>query len=199
MHTARHILEHCLAPNAELIRGRTVLLVTHHVSLCLPATAHLVELENGKLVRQGTPEELRRQGHLAYLIDCEDAPGNSSPNDQEAKARDGDVLGGTVSLYHAKPLIQPDAGKLVDAESRAEGRVSYKTYLLYVKAAGWWSWVLTFLLLVSWVPPPLDSNGRYFCWATVIRGEVDKCIRHLSCKTDTIIASYAAFRRQPTM
>lgn len=149
MHTARHLFEHCLAPNAELIRGRTILLVTHHVSLCLPATGYLVELENGRVVRQGSVEELRHQGHLAHVIERDDVSGKHTPEDEETKTENGNAIGGTVSLSDANRPVQPDVGKLVDAESRAEGRVSYRTYLLYVKAAGWLSWILTFLLLVS--------------------------------------------------
>lgn len=149
MHTARHLFECCLSRGAELTRGRTILLVTHHVSLCLPTTGYLVELEGGRVVRQGTVEELRHQGHLARVIEHEDVTRSSTPGEHETKAENGNVIGGTVSLSNINPPDQPDAGKLVDAEARAEGRVSYRTYLLYVKAAGWVSWALTFLLLVS--------------------------------------------------
>ena len=157
MHTARQLFEHCLSPNAELARGRTILLVTHHVSLCLPATGYLVELDNGRVVRQGTVEELRSQGHLAHVIEHEDVSRNSAPGDRDTEAE----IGGTLALSGAKPLTQPDAGKLVDAEARAEGRVSYRTYLLYVKAAGWLSWTLTFLLLVS-SAVPLELRLNFF-------------------------------------
>lgn len=151
MHTARHIFEHCLAPTADLVRGRTIILVTHHVSLCLPATGYLVELDRGRVVRQGTVEDLRRQGHLSHVIEQEDLSESSAASIQtkvtETLVNDAD--GGDTSPMDAKPPLSPTAGKLVDAEARAEGRVSYRTYLLYVRSAGWISWVLTLLLLVS--------------------------------------------------
>lgn len=154
MHTARHLFEHCLSPTAELIRGRTVILVTHHVSLCLPATGYLVELDKGRVIRHGTVEELRKQGHLSQVIEQEDisVPESSSNSVtttlDEGLVNDADEniepLDGTIK----KLPLSREAGKLVDAEARAEGRVSYRTYLLYVKSAGWISWVLTLLLLV---------------------------------------------------
>lgn len=151
MHTARHLFEHCLSRDAPLIRGRTVILVTHHVSLCLPATAYLVELDRGRVLRQGTVEELRQKGHLAQVIEHEDIPGTSSAA-VDAPTEDvivNDADGGEPSPVAKTPATQIEAGKLVDAESRAEGRVSWRTYLLYIKSAGWVSWVLTVLLLVS--------------------------------------------------
>ena len=45
-------------------------------------------------------------------------------------------------------VVYSAPGKLIDDEAHTEGRVSVHTYLLYVKAAGWSSWILTFLLLV---------------------------------------------------
>lgn len=159
MHTARHLFDHCLSPSSELIRGRTVILVTHHVSLCLPATAYLVELDKGRVIRRGSIEDLRKQGYLGLVLQEENihsasaaastsstSLGTATEDTVTNDADDGDeaAFQGTARLD-----LSPDAGKLVDAEARAEGRVSYRTYLLYIKSAGWFSWVLTFLLLVS--------------------------------------------------
>jgi hypothetical protein len=39
-------------------------------------------------------------------------------------------------------------GKLIEAEKRAEGRVSYTTYWTYVRAAGIWTWMVTVFLMI---------------------------------------------------
>lgn len=161
MHTARHLFEHCLSPDAPLIKGRTVILVTHHVSLCLPATAYLLELDRGRVLRQGSVEELRKKGQLAHVIEAEDV---SQAIQKEGEEQTEKIIGNVADGEDRPPLnstaetatsvtaedtnMDADAGKLVDAEARAEGRVSFRTYLLYVKSAGWFSWALTFLLLV---------------------------------------------------
>lgn len=40
-------------------------------------------------------------------------------------------------------------GKLIENEARAEGRVTMKTYMSYIRAAGYVPWVLTTMLMLS--------------------------------------------------
>ncbi|KAB8277924.1 P-loop containing nucleoside triphosphate hydrolase protein [Aspergillus minisclerotigenes] len=47
VHTCEHISRYVLG--GELLRGRTCILVTHHLKLCLPRAKYLVQLENGGL------------------------------------------------------------------------------------------------------------------------------------------------------
>ena len=42
MHTAQHLLRHALS--GPLAKDRTIVLVTHHITLCLPAATYLLEL-----------------------------------------------------------------------------------------------------------------------------------------------------------
>ena len=55
-HTAQRIFENAI--NGPLVAGRTRILVTHSVSLCLPAAAYVVMLSNGTLQAKGKPMEL---------------------------------------------------------------------------------------------------------------------------------------------
>ncbi len=129
------------------MQGRTVILATHHVSLCLPGTSYLVELDKGRVVKSGSIERLRALGVLERVVEEEDKIVIIHEDEVSSLAGDGNP--GTVveneNVYSAP-------GKLIDKETRAEGRVSVHTYLLYVKAAGWLSWALTFLLLVRYTP-----------------------------------------------
>jgi hypothetical protein len=156
MHTARHLFNHCLNPRAKLTHGRTIILVTHHVSLCLPAASYLVELGGGQVIKQGPVEELRKSGILDVVEEDdpsvtprEDPP--SSVADDSSETVDGD-----------ENEVSFGSGTLVDEETRAEGRVSVRTYLLYIRSAGWLSWVLTFLLLVGCTPLYIEAPLKPF-------------------------------------
>ena len=50
-HTAHHLYYECL--KGDLMRGRTVILVSHHVQLTAPGAAYVVSLENGLLQYAG--------------------------------------------------------------------------------------------------------------------------------------------------
>lgn len=66
-HVGRHIFENALT--GDLANGRTRILVTHHVSLCLPATKYEVKLGEGKIEHAGFVEELRKAGVLDDIVE----------------------------------------------------------------------------------------------------------------------------------
>ncbi|KAK1234881.1 hypothetical protein PQX77_001975 [Marasmius sp. AFHP31] len=148
MHTAQHLVEKCFS--SELMRGRTIVLVTHHISLCLPISSYLVELSHGKVIRQGRIDSFE-QRELQKVIETEDEP-FMEEEPVEAKP----VL---VELNEADEQDAPaikrteddskrTKGKLVEVEARAEGRVSIHTYMTYIRAAGVWSWLMTLVLML---------------------------------------------------
>ncbi|EJD03803.1 P-loop containing nucleoside triphosphate hydrolase protein [Fomitiporia mediterranea MF3/22] len=147
MHTARHIVEQCL--RGDLMKGRTVILVTHHISICLPVASYIVELSGGKVIRQGTVTELQDSGQLKTVLDTEDD--TTSDKDEYSdetiveQENEADEVDAAACDKSQKSLIK---GKLVEAEYRAEGRVSLVTYMSYVRAAGWISWTLTLSLMI---------------------------------------------------
>lgn len=144
MHTARHLVERCLQGNT--LRGRTVILVTHHISLCLSAASYIVELANGEVIREGTIKQLQATGELKTVIDAED-----DIEDAVEVAEPTDTLENEADNHTAAPSKSNEPtsqGKLVEAEHRAEGRVSLQTYFTYVRAAGWISWIFTLSLML---------------------------------------------------
>jgi len=134
MHTAQHLVSSCLT--GDLARGRTIILVTHHLSLCLPAASHLVELDHGKILYHGTIPELEERGLLQRAIDLTEEE-IQSPTKAQFLNLDGDQPGS----FNANR--QRDTGKLIEAEARAEGNVSFRSYLTYIRAAGVFAWILT--------------------------------------------------------
>ncbi|KAI0775079.1 P-loop containing nucleoside triphosphate hydrolase protein [Trametes elegans] len=147
LHTAQHIVKRALS--GDLARGRTIILVTHHISLCLPISAYLVELCAGSVLRHGSSTGLREHGELARLVEAEDVPEEDKTESSSATATNVENeadLGADTPETPTKPPV--DAGKLIDEEARAEGRVSMRTYWTYIRAAGIVSWIFTFALMI---------------------------------------------------
>nr|VWP00151.1 Trehalase (EC (Alpha-trehalose glucohydrolase) [Ganoderma boninense] len=163
-HTATHLVKRALS--GDLARGRTIILVTHHINLCLPIAAYLVELSSGAPLRSGLTSDLRERGELEKLVDAEDSVEedhtedessstdveNEADNTAAKKPTNGNANGNGVGILNGKPQ-EPDAGKLIDEEARAEGRVSLRTYWTYIKAAGIVCWIFTFafMLLIRFI------------------------------------------------
>jgi ABC transporter transmembrane region len=137
MHTAQYLVSKCLTGN--LVQGRTIILVTHHISLCLPKASYLIELSRGKVLRQGAIQEFQNL-NLQTVVEQEDS----------LTAREVSQAPGPNNEADSKPQLSnhPPNGKLIDAESRAEGRILLRTYITYIRAAGIFSWVLTCMLMV---------------------------------------------------
>ncbi|KAH8100998.1 P-loop containing nucleoside triphosphate hydrolase protein [Cristinia sonorae] len=146
MHTAQHLVKNVLS--GDLARDRTIILVTHHISLCLPVATYLVELSGGRVIRQGSIEQLRSQGLLQKVVEDEDIVEDSIPSDEPTKEEpenQADLIGDVGQNDVQKKAAN---GKLIDAEARAEGRVALSTYMTYIKAAGVFSWILIVFLMV---------------------------------------------------
>lgn len=66
-HVGKHIFEQALT--GELCQGRTRVLVTHHVSLCLPKTNYQVHLGEGRALHAGPMEDLQQTGDLHEILE----------------------------------------------------------------------------------------------------------------------------------
>lgn len=129
MHTAQHIVEHCL--RGKLAQGRTMILVTHHITTCLSSASYIVELGAGKVILQGSVKELQSSGKLKTVIDAEDETPNVEDNEVDTQSiNEADAI---ASKPEASKNAQASSGKLIAAEHREEGRVSIATYLNYSK------------------------------------------------------------------
>jgi ABC-type multidrug transport system fused ATPase/permease subunit len=69
-HVGKHIFEKALT--GDICKGRTRILVTHHVSLCLPATKYEVHLGNGTVEYAGLVSDLGRNGVPEAVVDEEE-------------------------------------------------------------------------------------------------------------------------------
>lgn len=163
--TARHIFEHVL--QGPLMAGRTCILVTHAVALCLPAASFVVMLDDGRVAASGTPSELAASGTLAAenLIDTTSVDAESGDLGSEAGTSAFVAVKGTIEdnldgakhdTLMAKKNVDADKAaefehkKLVQEETSSQGSTSIQTYLLYFKAMGGLPfWLLAFIALVG--------------------------------------------------
>jgi ABC-type multidrug transport system fused ATPase/permease subunit len=94
--TGQHLYQKCLL--GPLMKTRTLVLITHNISLCLPGSAHVVFIKDGGVELQGSPTELAQAGQLEWIIhENEDTPEDEDeegiidpPTDEFPKSNGGD-------------------------------------------------------------------------------------------------------------
>ena len=173
------------------MRGRTVILVSHHVQLCAPGASYIVALENGRVLYKGDPDGFKSSGvmqSLAHsgtvestgqdeaeavvretneelLLGEKDYGGGSSTPNTEIPS-ENDSLGGVTTVDENPAQKKKGPRKLVEEEARAVGRVGRTVWETYYKACGGVSYWLIFLLaFVLAAVSPIAENGwlRYVC------------------------------------
>uniref|UniRef100_A0A8H8CHL8 P-loop containing nucleoside triphosphate hydrolase protein n=1 Tax=Psilocybe cubensis TaxID=181762 RepID=A0A8H8CHL8_PSICU len=112
VHTAKAVVNDCL--KGDLVRGRTIILVTHHVTLTTPISDYIVSVGLDGVAR-GAGSDI--SGAISQGIDLE-----ADENDQlenKAETTVGEEVGKN--------------GKLILAEEIEQGRVRWRSIMLYVK------------------------------------------------------------------
>jgi ABC-type multidrug transport system ATPase subunit len=131
-HTATALFENLLC--GPLLMNRTVVLVTHHVELVLPATAYLIRMLDGRIDAQGVPEDLRAQGVLEEITHNENvhaAEQQEAVQSKEVESPEAEALKDGVAPAKDK---KKSPRKLVKDEHREEGSVKWSVYNTYLKA-----------------------------------------------------------------
>ncbi|THV47194.1 hypothetical protein BGAL_0328g00070 [Botrytis galanthina] len=140
-HVGKEIYDNALM--GELSIGRTRILVTHHVSLCLPRASYAVQLsKNGGLEHAGSIDELKKTGNFDDIIKAE--------QDVEAAVEEVDASEANIDKPSDKPATKPK--KLIEDEKRETGSVKASVYTKYLMATGgipFWGLVLIFYLVAE--------------------------------------------------
>lgn len=147
-HTAQWIFSNCI--RGPLMRGRTCVLVTHNVQLCVPSADYVVVLDNGRVSAQGSANKVIASGKLGTDIQMSRPPSaNASripsrvPSDVgETEVPTTDALDG---LDPAKTSNKKGGNPKMGAmdEGKATGSVKWPVMKLYLGAMGpWWFWVI---------------------------------------------------------
>lgn len=159
-HTAKWIFDQALL--GPLMYSRTCVLVTHNVALCLPHSEFAVVLDNGKVVAQGTPNEVLDSGKLGEDL-SRSRPGSRVPSrvasqlpsdkagretlrDRHLKGANGAANGSAE--FNGSIDSKPKYEKKEDqTEKKAEGGVKLSIILMYLKAMGpWYFWFVAALV-----------------------------------------------------
>lgn len=129
-HVSRHILEHCLA--GSLCRGRTRILVTHHIGLVEKHARFIVELADGGVRYAGLTEQLQEARVLERIKSFE------QPQQIQDMAADdvGEDQPGGAPLKKQDSKALPK--KFVEDETRAKGSVKARVYAIYLQSSGGW-------------------------------------------------------------
>ncbi|RDX55375.1 P-loop containing nucleoside triphosphate hydrolase protein [Lentinus brumalis] len=118
VHTARWIVEKCL--KGELVRGRTVILVTHNVAVVEGVASYVIFLgQDGRITNQGKWSRVA-QDDAALRKELEVTQGEFAVE-----------IGGTNKDTEIKKLRNSGQGKLVAPEEIAKGHVSRNTVKAY--------------------------------------------------------------------
>ncbi|KIY69721.1 multidrug resistance-associated ABC transporter [Cylindrobasidium torrendii FP15055 ss-10] len=181
-HTAHHLYNHCL--KGELMQGRTVILVSHHVQLCAEGAQYIVALDNGRVKFEGTQAAFYASGVLRTLVqsgfiddkdvevdrleeevfDKEDEQPASETSSTAAVTATPSESATAVTDLPTPATKKPR--KLVEDETRAVGHISTDVWLMYIQSCGhWFYWALFALIFILGCLAPVAENGWLRYWS----------------------------------
>ncbi|KAF8068839.1 P-loop containing nucleoside triphosphate hydrolase protein [Lyophyllum atratum] len=127
VHTAKWIVDQCFV--GDLIQGRTVLLVTHNVSMAAPISEFVVSLgSDGQILSQGTiSDALAKNSKLKLEV----------AKDNEIKEKAEEEIDGAQEAE----VLKETEGKLILEEESGEGHISWESIKMYLVALGGRHWM----------------------------------------------------------
>jgi ABC-type multidrug transport system fused ATPase/permease subunit len=170
-HTAKWIFHHAL--NGKLMRNRTCILVTHNVSLALSLAEFAVVLDNGKVVAQGTANDVITSGKLTEDL-SKSRPGSRGASKAPSRASsdaggdevDGDIDDSTNGGLNGAAEVKKKTAAKAQEETKAEGGVKWSIILMYLKAMGpWYYWVGATIAFVAAQLASVSTNLWIRTWA----------------------------------
>ncbi|KAF8178262.1 multidrug resistance-associated ABC transporter [Pholiota molesta] len=185
-HTAHHIYHECL--KGELVHGRTVILVSHHIQLCAPGASYVVALDNGSVRFEGSKEGFNQSGVFKSLINSsadavEDSRPANNSSDTVVELKGGQPMESQSQISTGSIRVSLQASgsksenkrphKLAQDEKRAQGRVSRDIWELYLSACGnRWYWISFVAIFIAAAVGPVLDRGWLGYWATfALRGD----------------------------
>ncbi|KAJ6519437.1 hypothetical protein C8R45DRAFT_1066135 [Mycena sanguinolenta] len=133
VHTAKWIVDKCL--RGDLIKGRTVIMVTHNVAMAKPVASYVVSM--------GLDGHIHSHGSISEALATDEILAEELSKDQE-------VLDKKTDEVDAPPVGDKKAdGKLIVAEEVEEGHISWDSLKLYFKGLGGNHALLFFTLFLT--------------------------------------------------
>lgn len=151
-HTAKWIFSNCI--RGPLMAGRTCILVTHNLQLCVPSSDYVVVLDNGRVVVQGNSSDVIKSGKLGEEIQ-KSKPISSAPSRVPSRVPSSvgeEELNGEINAVNGnsdKKDKKPPPQSAMD-EGKVTGRVKWSVMKLYLTSMGpWWFWVVALIVFNS--------------------------------------------------
>ena len=160
------------------MKGRTIILVSHHVQLCAPGATYIVALDNGRLQFQGNQADFMASEVLKSLsqsgaADASDDKEETAVHGIEETAEQVESLDAshdksdtnssaahTAVDVEVKPEQKKAPRKLIEEEKRAVGRIGQDIWATYLRAFGGpFYWATFILALVVAAASPVLENG----------------------------------------
>lgn len=154
------------------MRGRTIIMVSHHVQLCTPGASYIVALNNGRLQFEGDRESFQNSIVMQNLVhstdttDGKEEAGEASEGVVQPKELDRDTASTAIvasELFQTK-VEKKQPRKLVEEEKRAVGFIGRDVWETYFKACGsGWYWALFLSIVLIASLSPVFENGWIRC------------------------------------
>ncbi|KAJ8064016.1 hypothetical protein OCU04_007859 [Sclerotinia nivalis] len=142
VHVGQFILNKALV--GELSAGRTIILATHHLSLCKSHVKSIVELENGIAKQFSSVQELEE--YLGAPVESLD------DTDETLITSEGVLQEGTIldtPDFNSSTMKKTDPLKFVTDEFRKQGSIGSSVYSKWLKSCGGWTIGIIFLLIYT--------------------------------------------------
>ncbi|KAK2736230.1 hypothetical protein FQN57_000828 [Myotisia sp. PD_48] len=170
-HTGRHLHVHALT--GELCEGRTRILVTHHVGLCLPQADYSVHLHKGTIQHAGPVTELKQTGILTEILAEEENREEERMGDEiDSKV----IVPGNQSVAENASVNTPESNGIdshdtkapkifTQAENREIGSIKLANYVKYFRSGGnWFYWIAVFGAFVLYATLGLGRSWWVNIW-----------------------------------
>lgn len=148
------------------MRGRTIILISHHVQLCAQGAAYVVALDNGRVRFKGNQKAFYASDILAGSQ--QSGPSNAPSEgvysrlpavpsfvDNKLPFSDSDVIG--PAIEEQKPKV---VRNLIEEEERSVGTIATSVWSAYLEACGkHWYWISFTLVFVLANLIPVGEKG----------------------------------------
>ncbi|GLA03501.1 hypothetical protein AnigIFM60653_003134 [Aspergillus niger] len=173
-HTAKHIFRQALT--GPLMMNRTCVLVTHNVALTVFEAAHVIALDNGKIIAQGPPDEVAASGALGdELLKSRPTSRTTTPRpsrrpSDHAEQDDESLTNGNATNTPNGKAKDGSEPKLV--ESKAVGSIKLSTVKMYLQSMGSWRyWIVAVLVFCLQQLGSVSTNIWIRQWANSYQTE----------------------------
>ncbi|KAL8999178.1 MAG: hypothetical protein Q9169_001957 [Polycauliona sp. 2 TL-2023] len=215
-HVGRQLFEEALT--GELGRGRTRILVTHHLGLCLSRTTYSVSLSAGTVEyeasvtdqERGILEQLRSQvkpsSHPDDMRHREETLAKIGDQDNDLRKIITTVTDGSVettdSEVDTKGKCQPK--KFTEEETREKGSVKFGIWKEYLRASGgWWFWPSILFFFIFYQFLVLSRSWWISIWTrsyqteSILTHQIQYLQQYRSIQMSKSSPSVGSFENQP--